>query len=263
MVQRITGQAHRRAGPSRGRGVRITDQSLLGEDDEPAVVVGYGPVPAGAARDLVARAERVALRRLLTEPATGQLVAMEARSRDFPRGLRRFLRLRDLTCRRPWCDAPVRHSDHVVADADGGEDECEQNGQGLCESCNYTKGLPGWRARGGTDQPTREPRRRDDHPHRSRLPISRAFAALSRLHPPRRRASSSGSWRGPQALLRRVTAGRPSPDTTRRCPRAAGSAPPACRQRVPLWSGHTWIARLQEGRNIREPDLRARCRGGK
>ncbi len=72
MVQRITGQAHAEQVPLEVE-VVLTDQALLGEDDEPAVVVGYGAVPAGAARDLVARAERVALRRLLTEPATGQL----------------------------------------------------------------------------------------------------------------------------------------------------------------------------------------------
>jgi hypothetical protein len=152
MVQRLTGQAHAEQVPLEVE-VVITDRSLVGDDDEPAVVPGYGPLPAGAVRDMVARADRVALRRLLTEPTTGQLVAMESRSRHFPLGLRRFLRLRDLTCRTPWCDAPVRHSDHVVADADGGATSAA-NGEGLCEACNYTKEVSGWSAREG---PTSRP----------------------------------------------------------------------------------------------------------
>jgi hypothetical protein len=147
MVQRITGQALAEQVPLEVE-VVITDRSLLGDDDEPAMVPGYGPLPAGAARDLLARADQVALRRLLTEPTTGQLVALESRSRHFPEGLRRFLRLRDLACRTPWCDAPVRHGDHVVADADGGATSAA-NGQSLCEACNYTKEVPGWSAREG------------------------------------------------------------------------------------------------------------------
>ena len=185
MVQRITGQAHAEQVPLEVE-VVLTDQALLGEDDEPAVVVGYGAVPAGAARDLVARAERVALRRLLTEPATGQLVAMESRSRDFPRGLRRFLRLRDQTCRRPWCDAPVRHSDHVVSDAGGGETSAA-NGQGLCESCNYTKELLGWSARAG---PTSRP---GNHVVETITPTGHAYRSRApSLHsPPPRTAETS------------------------------------------------------------------------
>lgn len=147
LVERVTGQASADDVPVEVA-VVITDRALLGEDDEPATVPGYGPVPAGWAREVVARVGRATLRRLVTKPTTGQLVAMESRSRHFPLGLRRFLTLRDQTCRTPWCDAPVRHSDHVVADAEGGPTSAA-NGQGLCEACNYIKALPGWAARAG------------------------------------------------------------------------------------------------------------------
>jgi hypothetical protein len=147
LVERLTGQAHAEQVPLEVA-VVVTDRSLLGVDDEPATVPGYGPVPAGWARDSAARAAHATLRRLLTEPATGQLVAMESRSRQFPRGLRRFLDLRDQTCRTPWCGAPVRHIDHVVPDAEGGATSAA-NGQGLCEACNYVKQLPGWASREG------------------------------------------------------------------------------------------------------------------
>jgi hypothetical protein len=74
------------------------------------------------------------------------LVAMDSKRRVFDGGLRRFLVARDITCATPWCDAPVRHLDHIVDHASGGETSAH-NGQGLCVRCNHTKQLPGWRAR--------------------------------------------------------------------------------------------------------------------
>lgn len=53
--------------------------------------------------------------------------------------------VRDGRCRTPWCDAPIRHGDHVTDAAEGGPTSLD-NGQGLCERCNKTKNLPGWRA---------------------------------------------------------------------------------------------------------------------
>jgi 5-methylcytosine-specific restriction endonuclease McrA len=132
------------------------------------VVPGYGPVPAPWARDLLrgnggsetmrrpsqpsqpsqpsepAEAE-VFVRRLFTHPHTGELVAMESRSKTFPPGLRDQLITRDQVCRTPWCDALVRHADHATGVAEGGATD-RDNGQGLCEGCNYAKTAPGWRA---------------------------------------------------------------------------------------------------------------------
>ena len=75
---------------------------------------------------------------------------MKSRSRRFRGGLADFVTLRDQTCRTPWCDAPIRHLDHVVDHASGGETTVV-DGQGLCEACNYTKQALGWRARPGPD----------------------------------------------------------------------------------------------------------------
>jgi hypothetical protein len=72
-------------------------------------------------------------------------MTMDSRSRRFPASLGRFIKLRDQTCRTPWCDAPVRHADHARRRADGGETSAG-NGQGLCEQCNYVKEAPGWEA---------------------------------------------------------------------------------------------------------------------
>jgi hypothetical protein len=124
----------------------VSDEVLLGSRDDSAYVEGYGPVPAEVAREAVKRAGEqglARLRRLYRRPGTGQLVAMDSRSRCFPSGLAKFIRLRDQVCRTPWCDAPIRHTDHAnPAAADGATSDV--NGEGLCEACNYAKEASGW-----------------------------------------------------------------------------------------------------------------------
>lgn len=129
--------------------VVMTDTSLLGDDHTPARLAGYGPIPAGIAHDLVRAADRAWLRRLFTGPDSSGgsgLVAMDSRRRLFTGGLRRFVVTRDDVCRSAWCDAPIRHVDHVLRVADGGRTRAE-DAQGLCEACNYAKEAVGWRAR--------------------------------------------------------------------------------------------------------------------
>ncbi|MEO8827397.1 DUF222 domain-containing protein [Lapillicoccus sp.] len=178
LVCRVTGQASAAAVPVEVQLV-ITDRTLLAGtgpgSDIPAQVPGYGTVPAGWARNLltnnvtsdvrgnvtgeaghagdagdagdpVAGAARVWLRRLYTHPVDGTLVAMDSTRRTFNGGLRRYLIGRDVTCRTPWCDAPIRHLDHVTDHAAGGPTTAA-NAQGLCIACNHTKQLPGWQAR--------------------------------------------------------------------------------------------------------------------
>jgi hypothetical protein len=86
------------------------------------------------------------LRRLYTAPGTGELTALDSRARFFPPGLRRFLTARDDTCRTPYCDAPIRHYDHIVPWHHNGT-TTHGNGAGLCEACNHTKETPGWSSR--------------------------------------------------------------------------------------------------------------------
>ncbi|WP_307031090.1 HNH endonuclease [Arthrobacter globiformis] len=151
----------------------MTDRTLLQGDSEPARIPGYGIVPADWARDLVTQGQGSAqfqhpgrpdrgqpgevdstamtelktwIRRLYTTPGTGDLVAMDSRRRLFPAPLRRFIQIRDDTCRTPYCDAPIRHHDHIIPWHDGGTTSLA-NGAGLCEACNHTKELPGWKAK--------------------------------------------------------------------------------------------------------------------
>ena len=148
LVERLTGQTH---ASDVGVDVRvvITDRALFAGDREPAILEGYGLVPADWARDLVADATeglRAWFHRLYTAPGTGDLVALDSRARTAPPGLASFIRTRDQRCRTLWCDAPIRHIDHIENHADDGE-TIAFNLDGLCEACNHAKTARGWHAR--------------------------------------------------------------------------------------------------------------------
>lgn len=191
LVARVTGLAGGTTNtPGVSLGVVMTDHALFAGADDPAHVEGYGPIPADLARELVAHdissGDKVWLRRLYTHPATGELVAMDSRQRLFRDNLATLIRLRDQTCRTPWCDAPIRQSDHAEeAQADGPTSQA--NGQGLCQGCNLAKQAPGWRA-----SPVADAHRHEidtttptGHRYRSRAPT---------LTRPPYRPASPGVW---------------------------------------------------------------------
>jgi hypothetical protein len=148
LVERVTGRPAEAPEPV-ALNLVMSDQALFGQDNAPAVLEGYGPIPAALAQSLVRDAvvdagSLATLRRLYRDPNSGSLVAMESRSRFFPKGLAGFIGVRDRTCRTPYCDAPIRHRDHAVPRNRGGPTSAA-NGLGECERCNYTKEAPGWR----------------------------------------------------------------------------------------------------------------------
>ncbi|WP_428982389.1 HNH endonuclease [Paenarthrobacter aromaticivorans] len=193
LVERTTGT------PGGVSGVEIqvvmTDRALFQGDSEPARLQGYGIVPAPWARTLIGAGEsttrlgtnpaasqnqdfKVWLRRLYTAPRSGELLAMDSRARIFPPRLRRFIEARDHSCRTPYCDAPIRHIDHIVPWHSGGTTTLA-NGAGLCEACNHTKENRGW-----TAQPlpadAHAPRNQDTH--RTQLPLNRSPVARVRTN---------------------------------------------------------------------------------
>ncbi|MET4540155.1 hypothetical protein ABIE37_001936 [Arthrobacter bambusae] len=173
LTERITGT------PGGVAGVELqlvmTDRTLFQSDSEPARLHGYGIVPAEWARTLIGAEEpagtkaaaepgtqtgtqtgtnaaagqdhdfAVWVRRLYTAPGSGELLAMDSKARLFPHRHRRFIQARDHTCRTPYCDAPIRHIDHIVPWHLGGTTTLD-NAAGLCEACNHTKENPGWTA---------------------------------------------------------------------------------------------------------------------
>jgi hypothetical protein len=147
----------------------MTDRTLFQGDSEPARLEGYGIVPSEWARALLVEEQggskdqrprdrdpqdqdpadpsefKVLLRRLYTAPGSGVLLTMDSKARFFPQRLRRFIHIRDHTCRTPYCDAPIRHIDHVIPWHSEGSTHLH-NGAGLCEACNHTKENQGWAA---------------------------------------------------------------------------------------------------------------------
>ncbi|GJF09324.1 HNH endonuclease [Mycolicibacterium cyprinidarum] len=147
LVERVTGRPADQP-VSVALNLVMADTTLAGDDEEPAWLDGYGPVPAGFACKLTGDAvtddtAKATLRRLYRHPRSGQLVAMESRARLFPKGLAHFIGLRDQTCRTPYCNATIRHRDHAVPRCRGGLTSAV-NGLGVCEACNYAKEAPGW-----------------------------------------------------------------------------------------------------------------------
>ena len=130
--------------------VVVRDSVLIGDADGTGWVEGHGPVPGDLIRQWVADNADAGVetwfRRLYEQPTTGSLVAMDSRAELFQGRLAEFIRLRDRVCRTRGCGARIRHVDHVEPRARGGPTTAD-NGQGLCELCNYAKEADGWTAR--------------------------------------------------------------------------------------------------------------------
>lgn len=150
LVARITGQ-DTADGPGVEVGIVMPLGALIDPDDpSPADIPGYGPIPADLAREIIERADaRVWWRRLFTRPvhAGGRLIVdLDDRRRRFTGWLAELIRWRDVSCRDPFCDAPIRHLDHIHRHAEGGP-TTPANGRGVCERGNYVREMPGWTVR--------------------------------------------------------------------------------------------------------------------
>ncbi len=155
LVTRVTGRDVTEPVPV-AVNLALSDDALFAGSTQPAYLQGHGPIPAAVARRMIRDAlahdnSWATLRRLYARPDTGALVAMESRSRRFPKGLARFIATRDQTCRTPYCNAPIRHIDHAIPHHRHGPTSAA-NGQGLCEHCNYIKESPGWQVVAGIDE---------------------------------------------------------------------------------------------------------------
>ena len=103
----------RRTAPATAEGYRIRAHinvtvpvlTLLGVDDAPADLEGYGPIPAEIARRLAAHAP--SFTRLLTHPESGAVLSVGRTTYAVPADLKNWLRVRDRTCRHPGCSVPA------------------------------------------------------------------------------------------------------------------------------------------------------------
>ncbi|BCW78115.1 HNH endonuclease signature motif containing protein [Arthrobacter sp. NicSoilC5] len=135
-------------GGSTGNGARVgagTDQqspiraqvlvtvpvfSLLGQTDEPAMLVGYGPIPPPMARRLVAGGAG-SFYRVLVDPRDGAPLEIGRTSYRVTGAMRAWLRLRDGKCPFPGCsnNSLDNDADHILAWANGGTTGISNLGQ--------------------------------------------------------------------------------------------------------------------------------------
>lgn len=147
----------------------VYDRVLFGTAEDAAHLDDFGPVPAELAREMAADpTAKKTLRRVYANPQ-GRIVAMDSHARCFTGTLATLIKLRDRTCRTPWCNAPIRHLDHRLRRADGGPTHVA-NADGLCEAGNHAKETTGWHVTPGPDPQTRIVTTPTGHTYRSRAP---------------------------------------------------------------------------------------------
>jgi hypothetical protein len=131
------------------RGLRANVQvtasltTLMGLDDDPCELAGYGPITADLAR-AIAHHEGGTWRRLVTDPRTGALLDYGHRVYAAPARLKRFVQGRDVTCRWPNCTQPAAlcQFDHIIR---WPLITAVRNGQSLCTRHHRIKDEGGWR----------------------------------------------------------------------------------------------------------------------
>jgi Domain of unknown function (DUF222) len=145
LVERITGQTQASDVNAELQIVMDLDALLDANKQTAAELAGYGPMPADIARDILATSKgQLWWRRLYAAPVGGPLAGGDPCRRRFDGFLRKLIMLRDGRCRDPFCDAPIRHIDHIDRHTDGGL-TIYPNGRGECERGNYVREMPGWK----------------------------------------------------------------------------------------------------------------------
>lgn len=144
LVQRVTGQESASDVPVEV-GLLMRPETLFGAEDTPALLAGYGPVPAGLARAMTA-ATRVSVLRLFTDPADDVVTGRDPRRRRFDGPLGELIRAADQDCQRPWCDGRIADIDHRTPYAAGGA-TIRANADSYCRRSHLTRHLSGWQTR--------------------------------------------------------------------------------------------------------------------
>ena len=131
--------------------VTVALSTLLGCDDAPGELAGYGAIPAAVARRLAGDPTGT-WRRLVTDPLTGGLLDYGRTTYRPPKDLADYVIARDLTCVFPTCNRAARDCDldhRRPYDAGGATNP--QNLAALCRRHHRLKHEAGWRIRRAAD----------------------------------------------------------------------------------------------------------------
>ncbi|MFJ5860231.1 DUF222 domain-containing protein [Pseudarthrobacter sp. NPDC092439] len=119
--------------------------ALLGTTDEPAMLDGYGPIPASMARQLVASGAD-SFHRVLVDPRDGAPLEIGRTSYRLTKAMRNWLRLRDGKCPFPGCSnhSLDNEADHLLAWHHGGTTGISNLGQ-PCPKHHRLRHTSGWK----------------------------------------------------------------------------------------------------------------------
>jgi hypothetical protein len=129
--------------------VTIDLPTLLGLNENPGQLAGYGVLPAQIMRALAGEGK---WRRFITDPNTGTLLDYGRDSYQPPQDLVDYLIARDRTCRFPGCRQSAARADidHAEAWEDGGETSAANLGA-LCRRHHRMKTHGGWKLTSNED----------------------------------------------------------------------------------------------------------------
>ncbi|MEA3551563.1 HNH endonuclease signature motif containing protein [Pseudarthrobacter sp. C1] len=124
--------------------------SLLGLTDEPAMLDGYGPIPASMARKLVADGA-ASFHRVLVDPRDGAPLEIGRTSYRLTKAMKQALRLRDGKCTFPGCNNRTsdNEADHLQAWHHGGTTGISNLAQ-LCPKHHRLKHNSRWKPTPGS-----------------------------------------------------------------------------------------------------------------
>ncbi|MGH3830188.1 MAG: DUF222 domain-containing protein [Pseudonocardiaceae bacterium] len=125
--------------------VTIPYTALLGAEDLPGELAGYGPIPAAVARDLAAGGT---WRRILTDPESGRPLDYGTTRYRPPAHLAGLVITRDQTCQFPGCRVPAHRCDldhGIPHDPNTGTGPTSETNLGpKCRRHHQIKQTPGW-----------------------------------------------------------------------------------------------------------------------
>ncbi|MDQ0692482.1 HNH endonuclease signature motif containing protein [Arthrobacter sp. W4I7] len=119
--------------------------SLMGLTEEPAVLDGFGPIPASMARKLLAEGAD-SFYRVLVDPRDGAPLEIGRTSYRVGKAMRNWLRLRDGKCPFPGCNNSSldNDADHILAWHQGGTTGVSNLGQ-PCPKHHKLRHSSGWK----------------------------------------------------------------------------------------------------------------------
>lgn len=151
LMDLLEGRDHGTRGGQAGVEIRVDLATLLGLDEEPGEIPGWGPVIADVARRLVDDQPGARWCVVVTDPDSGVPVMTHFTRRRPTAAQQRHVRARNPVCVFPGCGAPATRSqiDHTLNHGNGGPTEIENLGPVCAHDHLGVKHTAGW----GLEQP--------------------------------------------------------------------------------------------------------------